>query len=79
MDARMMSSTFTPASGWTCWRPLRRPPAADVVRTGREHPDLLISGGFDKRILAHSKEAIDREVERIMPASETQGRLYSHL
>ncbi len=45
----------------------------DVVRTGRDYPDLLISGGIDKRILAESKEAIDRELDRIMPAMRKRG------
>jgi uroporphyrinogen decarboxylase len=45
----------------------------DVVRTGKEYPDLLISGGFDKRILAKDKDAIDRELERIMPVMKKRG------
>jgi uroporphyrinogen decarboxylase len=45
----------------------------DVVRTGKEYPDLLISGGFDKRILAKGKDAIDREVDRIMPFMKKRG------
>jgi uroporphyrinogen decarboxylase len=45
----------------------------DVVRTGREYPDLRIRGGFDKRILATTKDAIDREIERIMPVMKARG------
>jgi uroporphyrinogen decarboxylase len=45
----------------------------DVVRTAGEYPDLLISGGFDKRILAQGKDAIDREVDRIMPVMKKRG------
>ncbi len=45
----------------------------DVVRTAKEYPNLLISGGFDKRILATSKEAIKIEVERIMPYMKKRG------
>lgn len=45
----------------------------DVVALGREHPDLTIFGGIDKRILAKSKEAIDHEVERILPAMRERG------
>ena len=45
----------------------------DVVRTGAEHPDLRIKGGFDKRILAAGKDAIDREVDRILPAMRRRG------
>jgi len=39
----------------------------DVVEIRKSYPDLLIKGGFDKRILASSKEAIKKEVDRIMP------------
>jgi uroporphyrinogen decarboxylase len=46
---------------------------SDVVRTGREYPDLLISGGFDKRIIAAGKEQIDREIDRIMPVMKKRG------
>ena len=49
---------------------------SDVVRTGREYPNLLMHGGFDKRILAKSKDAIDREVDRIMPAMVRRGGYY---
>ena len=45
----------------------------DVVRTSVEYPDLLISGGIDKRILAESPDAIDRELERIMPVMKRRG------
>lgn len=45
----------------------------DVVRTGREYPGLLISGGFDKRIIAKGKDEIDREIARIMPIMKKRG------
>ena len=45
----------------------------DVVRTGREYPDLRLRGGFDKRILAAGPDAIDRELERIIPAMMARG------
>ncbi len=45
----------------------------DVVRTGKEYPDLRIRGGFDKRILASTKDAIDREIDRIMPVMKARG------
>jgi uroporphyrinogen decarboxylase len=48
----------------------------DVVRTAKEYPDLRISGGFDKRILAESPEAIDREIDRIMPFMKKRGGYY---
>lgn len=45
----------------------------DVVEIGKRFPDLVIFGGIDKRILAESKEAIDREVERILPVMRERG------
>lgn len=45
----------------------------DVVAIGREYPGLALFGGIDKRILAESVEAIDREVERILPAMRARG------
>ncbi|MDR0474486.1 MAG: hypothetical protein LBH43_12535 [Treponema sp.] len=45
----------------------------DVVKTGIEYPDLLIRGGFDKRIMAAGKDAIDREIDRIMPVMKKRG------
>ncbi len=45
----------------------------DVVRTGEEHPHLVLTGGIDKRVLATSKQAIDEMVERILPAMRARG------
>jgi len=45
----------------------------DVVRTAAQYPDLIMSGGIDKRILAESKEAIDRMLDRIMPPMKKRG------
>lgn len=53
--------------------PFEAASGCDVVRTAAEYPDMLIRGGFDKRILAAGKEAIDREVDRIMPAMKGRG------
>jgi uroporphyrinogen decarboxylase len=46
---------------------------SDVVEIGKQYPELVITGGIDKRILAESKAAIDREVERILPVMRERG------
>lgn len=56
-----MMSPFEVASG------------CDVVEVGKQYPDLIISGGIDKRILAGSLDDIDREVERILPVMRERG------
>ena len=46
----------------------------DPVRFRREYGrDLLMMGGFDKHILAQSKDAITREVNRLAPLVEEGG------
>ena len=45
----------------------------DVVRTGKEYPELVIHGGIDKRILAQGKKEIDKMVERIIPTMRKRG------
>ena len=45
----------------------------DVVEVGRQYPDLIISGGIDKRVLAQSKEAIDAHLEYVLPPMRARG------
>jgi uroporphyrinogen decarboxylase len=59
--------------GMTFMAPFEVASGCDVVELGRRYPDLLMSGGFDKRILAQGKEAIDREIDRIMPVMYKRG------
>jgi uroporphyrinogen decarboxylase len=45
----------------------------DVVAIGKQFPDLVISGGIDKRVLAEGKRAIDAHVDYIMPVMQRRG------
>ena len=45
----------------------------DVVQFGKEHPDILITGGIDKRIIAEGGDVIKRHLEYIMPAMRKRG------
>ena len=45
----------------------------DIVRIAEQYPELLLRGGIDKRILALSKDAINKEVDRIMPVMKKRG------
>ena len=45
----------------------------DVVEIGRQHPDLAIFGGIDKRVLAQGREAIDAHLEYIIPTMRERG------
>ncbi|NLF32033.1 MAG: hypothetical protein GX591_14245 [Planctomycetes bacterium] len=45
----------------------------DVVEVGRQWPDLVLTGGIDKRVLAAGREAIDRHVDAILPAMRDRG------
>ena len=39
----------------------------DVVKVGRDHPWLVMSGGIDKRILYRDTDPIDAYLETILP------------
>ena len=45
----------------------------DVVQIGREYPDLVLTGGIDKRVLAESREAIDEHLNYILPVMRERG------
>ncbi|NLG24838.1 MAG: hypothetical protein GX558_05745 [Clostridiales bacterium] len=59
--------------GMTHMSPFEVASGCDVIETGRRYPDLRISGGVDKRILAQGPDAIDRMVDRIFPAMRKRG------
>ncbi|MCL5271549.1 MAG: hypothetical protein M1457_13580 [bacterium] len=64
---------YREAIGMDVMSPFEVAAGCDVVEIGRRWPDLAILGGIDKRILARGKEAIDREVERILPTMRARG------
>jgi uroporphyrinogen decarboxylase len=45
----------------------------DVVEIGRQYPDLVMTGGVDKRVLALTKRDIDAMVDRIFPVMRARG------
>ncbi len=67
---------YTEAIGMTRMLPFEVASGCDVVEIGRRYPELLMSGGIDKRILAAGPEAIDRHLEHILPAMKARGGYY---
>lgn len=45
----------------------------DVVRIGKQHLDLAIFGGIDKRVLAKTKKDIDEFLEYVIPTMRKRG------
>ena len=45
----------------------------DVVEIAQQFPGLVMTGGIDKRVLAESKDAIDKHLEYILPAMRRRG------
>lgn len=45
----------------------------DVVEIARKYPDLVISGGIDKRVLAAGKDAIEQHLNHIIPFMVDRG------
>ena len=53
--------------------PFEAAAGCDVVELRRQYPELLMRGGIDKRILAAGADAIDRELERVIPFMRRHG------
>ena len=64
---------YREAIGMDAMSPFEVAAGCDVVRTGREYPDLAIFGGIDKRVLAQGREAIDAMLARIVPEMRARG------
>lgn len=59
--------------GFDYFSPCEVASGVDVVELGKKYPDILISGGIDKRIIAEGGDAIKRHLEHIMPAMRQRG------
>jgi uroporphyrinogen decarboxylase len=59
--------------GMDAMSPFEVASGCDVVSIGRQYPDLVMSGGVDKRVLAAGKEAIDEFLERVFPPMRARG------
>lgn len=59
--------------GFDYFSPCEVASGVDVVELGKKYPDILISGGIDKRIIAQGGDAIKRHLEYIMPAMRARG------
>jgi hypothetical protein len=60
-------------AGFNAFMPFEAAAGNDVVKLAGQYPDVVMSGGFDKRILADSKDAIRNEIERIIPFMTERG------
>lgn len=60
-------------AGMDIMTPFEVASGCDVVEIGRRYPELIIFGGIDKRVLAAGKGAIDKHLERIIPAMLERG------
>lgn len=69
---------YVEAIGMDAMSPFEVASGCDVVELGRKYPELAMFGGVDKRILAQDKDAIDRMVDRILPAMRQRGGYIPH-
>ena len=62
--------------GLTKMVPFEVASGCDVVEIAKQCPDLIISGGIDKRLMAAGKDAIDAHLEQILPFMVERGGYY---
>jgi uroporphyrinogen decarboxylase len=59
--------------GMNAMSPFEVASGCNVVEIGKQYPKLAIFGGIDKRVLASTKEDIDKHVEAIIPPLRERG------
>ncbi len=64
---------YRDAIGMDMLDPFEVASGCDVVQIGRDYPDLIMSGGIDKRILAQDTDSMDRTLESILPVMRRRG------
>lgn len=64
---------YRDAIGMDMLDPFEVASGCDVLQIGRDYPDLIMSGGIDKRILAQDTDSIDRCLDRILPVMRKRG------
>lgn len=62
--------------GMTRMSPFEVASGCDVVEIAKQYPNLMMTGGIDKRILAEGKEAIEAHLQHIMPFMVDRGGFY---
>ncbi len=72
-DACPVIPFYRDAIGMDMMSPFEVASGCDVVEISRQWPNMVMSGGIDKRELAKGPDAIDRMVERILPAMRRRG------
>lgn len=61
------------AAGMEILSPFEIAAGNDIIEIGRKYPNLVMTGGIDKRVLAEGKDAIDAYLDRIMPVMVKRG------
>ena len=59
--------------GANVFSPFEVASGCDVVELGKKYPNVVMSGGIDKRVLATTPEQIDRYLDGILPAMRKRG------
>jgi len=72
-DCLPVIDLYQEAIGMNVMSPFEVASGCDVVKISQRYPDLVLSGGIDKRVLAQGPQAIDKHLDRILPAMRTRG------
>lgn len=72
-DCRPMIDLYRDGIGMDMLDPFEVASGCDVVQIGADYPDLIMSGGIDKRILAQDTDAIDRHLDAVLPVMRRRG------
>lgn len=71
-DARSVIDFYSEL-GMDVMSPFEAASYCDVVEISKKYPNLVMTGGIDKRILAATKDDIDRHIDYILPVMKKRG------
>ena len=64
---------YREAIGMNYMSPFEAAAGSDILESGEKWPELLLSGGIDKRVLATTPEEMDRYLDKVLPALHKRG------
>jgi uroporphyrinogen decarboxylase len=64
---------YKEAIGMNYMSPFEAAAGCDIVKSGEKWPDMLLSGGIDKRVLAATTEEIDGYLDGVLPVLHRRG------
>jgi hypothetical protein len=72
-DCQPVIDIYKEGVGMDMLSPFEVASGCNVIKMGKEWPDLIMSGGIDKRVLSEDTDTIDKYLDSILPVMRKRG------